>query len=138
MSRVDTCVHDDRSAAYEGARLMIAKLLWASYPDRRFVQRMGLTVPEAIESKLAERKYSLIDEVASEVPDDFVSRMSWAGTPAMVAERVASIISETEVREIGFWILPARGQSLRTAIETVATKVIPMVRELLNQDRGSN
>ncbi len=138
MSRVDTCVHDDPSAAYEGARLMIAKLLWASYPDRRFVHRMGLTIPEAIESKLAERKYALIEEVASQVPDDFVSRMSWSGTPAMVAERVASIVSATAVREIGFWILPAPGQSLPTAIDTVATQVIPMVRTLLSQDSGRN
>jgi len=138
MSRVDTCVHEDQMAAYKGARLMIAKLLWASYPDRRFVQRMGLTVPEAIESKLAERKYELIEEVAGEVPDDFVSQMSWSGTPEIVAERVASIVSATEVREIGFWILPAPGQSLQTAINTVATMVIPRVRTLLNQDRGRN
>lgn len=138
MSRVDTCVHEDPVAAFNGARLMIAKLLWASYPDRRFVQRLGLTVPEAIESKLAERKYALIEEVAGEVPDDFVSQMSWSGTPEMVAERVASIVSATEIQEIGFWILPAPGQSLQTAVNTVATKVIPKVRSLLNPDRGRN
>lgn len=138
MSRVDTCVHDDRSAAYDGARLMIAKLLWASYPDRRFVQRMGLTVPEAIEAKLAERDYALIEEVAGDVPDVFVSRLSWTGTPEMVAERVASIVSATGLREIGFWILPALGQSLQTAVEIVATKVVPMVRSLLNTGRERN
>ncbi len=138
MSRVDTCVHDDQAEAFNGARQMIAKLLWASYPDRRFVQRLGLTVPDAIESKLAERKYALIEEVANDIPDEFVLRMSWSGTPDMVAERVASILSATEVGEIGFWILPARGQSLQTAISTVASKVIPRVRTLLNQYRGRN
>ena len=136
MSRVDTCVHDDWSAAYDGARVMIAKLLWASYPDRQFVQRMGLTVPETIEAKLAERNYALIEEVAGMVPDNFVARFSWSGTPEMIAERVASIISNTEVREIGFWILLAPGQSLQTAVNTVATKVIPRVRTLLSTVRG--
>ncbi len=135
MSRVDTCVHEDQGAAFDGARLMIAKLLWASYPDRHFVQKMGLTVPEAIESKLAERKYALIEEVASLVPDEFVSRMSWSGTPEMVAEKVASILTATDVREIGFWILPAPGQTLKTAIDTVALKVIPLVSKLLDQAR---
>jgi len=134
MSRVDTCVHDDLSAAYDGARHMIAKLLWASFPDRRFMQRMGLRVPEVIESKLAQRKYALIEEVASLVPDEFVQKLSWSGTPDMVAERVASIISTTLVREIGFWILLAPGQSLDTAVDTVATKVIPRVKSLLTKD----
>jgi 5,10-methylenetetrahydromethanopterin reductase len=136
MSRVDTCVHEDQSAAYNGARLMVAKLLWASYPDRRFLQRIGLTVPEVIESKLAQRNYALIEEVACEVPDEFVARLSWAGTPEMVAERVASIVLNTEVREIGFWILQAPGQSLQTAVDIVATQVIPKVRMLLNTGRG--
>jgi alkanesulfonate monooxygenase SsuD/methylene tetrahydromethanopterin reductase-like flavin-dependent oxidoreductase (luciferase family) len=134
MSRVDTCVHDNLSAAYDGARHMIAKLLWASFPDRRFMQRMGLRVPEVIESKLAQRKYALIEEVASLVPDEFVQQLSWSGTPEMVAERVASIISTTPVREIGFWILLAPGQSLDTAVDTVATKVIPRVKSLLTKD----
>jgi 5,10-methylenetetrahydromethanopterin reductase len=135
MARVDTCVHDNPSEAYDGARLMIAKLLWASYPDRRFLQRMGLEVPEPIEARLAERDYEVIKGVASEVPDDFVSRLSWSGTPETVAERVASVIAATRVREIGFWILPAPGQSLQTAVETVATKVIPGVRSLLDKTR---
>lgn len=131
MSRVDTCVHDDPSTAYDGARHMIAKLLWASFPDRRFVQRMGLRIPEAIESKLAQRKYALIEEVADQVPDEFVERLSWSGTPEMVAERVASIASATPVREIGFWILPASGQSLQSAVNTITTDVIPKVKSLL-------
>jgi alkanesulfonate monooxygenase SsuD/methylene tetrahydromethanopterin reductase-like flavin-dependent oxidoreductase (luciferase family) len=135
MSRVDTCVHANISAAYDGARLMIAKLLWASYPDRQFVHRMGLAVPKAIELKLAERNYALIEDVAKEVPDDFVSRLSWSGTPESVAERVASILSTTDVREIGFWILLAPGQSLQAAVDLVATNVIPRVKSLLNLGR---
>lgn len=131
MSRVDTCVHENPSQAYEGARLMIAKLLWASYPDRRFVQRMGLTVPESLEEKFAKRDYALIEEMADEVPDEFVSRLSWTGTPEAVAERVASIVAATRVGEIGFWVLPAVGQSLQVAVETVAKEVVPRVRSLL-------
>lgn len=136
MSRVDTCVHEDQVSAYDGARHMIAKLLWASYPDRRFVQRMGLTVPEEVESKLALRKYALIEEVASRIPDEFVLRFSWSGTPEMIAERVASIISTTEVREIGFWILPAHDQTLQTAVDLVSGTVIPKVRSLLKLASG--
>ncbi len=131
MSRVDTCVHADPAQAYEGARGMIAKLLWASYPDRRFVERMGLTVPESIEARLAKRDYRLIDEVAGEVPDEFVARLSWSGTPEAVAERVASVVAATRVREVGFWILPAVGQSLQAAVQTVASEVVPRVRSML-------
>ncbi len=131
MARVDTCVHDNPSQAYKGARLMIAKLLWASYPDRQFLHRMGLHVPEPIEAKLAGRNYEIIEEVAGELPDVLVSRLSWSGTPEAVAERVASVVTATGVREIGFWILPAPGQSLQTAVEIVATEVIPSVRSRL-------
>jgi 5,10-methylenetetrahydromethanopterin reductase len=132
MARVDTCVHEDPSKAYDGVRPMIAKLLWASYPDRRFVERMGLTVPEPIEARFAERDYAVIEQVAGDVPDEFAQRLSWSGAPETVAERVATIVEETGVREIGFWILPAPNQPLKTAIETVAGDVIPRVKSLLN------
>jgi 5,10-methylenetetrahydromethanopterin reductase len=134
MARVDTCVHPNPSKAYDGVKPMVAKLLWASYPDRRFVERLGLIVPEQVEMELAKRDYAIIEEVADQLPDEFALKLSWSGTPEMVADRIASIIIETGVTEIGFWILPAPDQSLQTAVETVATDVIPMIHAHLEAE----
>jgi 5,10-methylenetetrahydromethanopterin reductase len=128
MSRVDTCVHPDARAAYAGARGMLARALWSSYPDRNFVHRANLEVPEEIESLIARRDYSLVPQAARQLPDEFVERLTWAGTPSMVAERVAQIALETGIREFGFWVLLAEGQSREEAMRLVAEEVIPRVK----------
>ena len=65
MSRVDTCVHADKLTAYAGTRMMIARFLWTSYPDRNFVRHAGLEVPAEAEAIIARRDYSLITRVAN-------------------------------------------------------------------------
>jgi hypothetical protein len=46
----------------------------------------------------------------------------------MVAERVAQIALETGIREFGFWVLLAEGQSREEAMRLVAEEVIPQVQ----------
>jgi 5,10-methylenetetrahydromethanopterin reductase len=129
MTRVDTCVHADRAAAFAGSRLMVAKLLWTSYPDRGFIARAGLEVPPVLEAVIARRDYDALREAADAVPDELVAALCWAGTPEDVGERVAAILQRTGIAEVGFWVLRAPGQTLGDAMRLVAERVIPIVRE---------
>lgn len=128
MSRVDTCVHADAEAALAGSRLMVAKLLWTSYPDRGFVERAGAEVPAELEEVIALRDYDAVHRVAHLVPDELVAAFCWAGTPAQVAERVAAVVQRTGITEIGFWVLRAPEQSLVEGMRLIATEVVPEVR----------
>lgn len=128
MSRVDTCVHEDYRKAYDGTRIMIARFLWSSYPDRNFVHRAGLQVPEDIEELIAERDYSLVPRAAELIPDEFVKAFCWAGSPEMVAEQVITIARETGIREFGFWALLAPGQTREESVRLIANAVLPRIR----------
>jgi 5,10-methylenetetrahydromethanopterin reductase len=127
MSRVDTCVHDDPVVAREGCRAMVAKLLWASYPDRRFVEQAGLSVPPDLESVIATRDYDALERISGLVPDELIDRFCWAGTPTQVGARVRGVLDATPVREVGFWILAAPGQTLSEAVTRVMTEVVPRI-----------
>jgi 5,10-methylenetetrahydromethanopterin reductase len=129
MARVDTCVHEDPEVALEGSRSMVAKLLWASYPDRLFVERVGLRVPDEIEEVMATRDYDALHEVADKIPESFVEKFCWAGSPDDVARRVADVMKENHIREVGFWVLRAGEQSLFDAVEMVSSDVMPRIRE---------
>lgn len=130
MVRVDTCVHEDEAVAYDTSRQMLAKLLWLSYPDRKFVERAGLEVPDAVERVLAERDYDRIPEAAPMIPDELVAAFCWAGRPEAVGERVRQIITETGVGEVGFWLLPTPDQRLEDAVRVLARDVLPAVVDL--------
>jgi 5,10-methylenetetrahydromethanopterin reductase len=131
MSRVDTCVHQDYALAYDGVRIMIARFLWSSYPDRNFVRREGLEVPPEIEALMAKRDYDLVPQAARLIPDDFVRAFCWAGTPDMVAERVVAIARKCGVREFGLWLLLAPGQTREEAMRLAGEEVVPRVRAAL-------
>lgn len=133
MVRVDTCIHQDEATAYDTSRLMLAKLLWLSYPDRRFVKRAGLQVPEAVETILAERDYDRIPEAAPLIPDELVAAFSWSGHPHSVAERVADVVTRTEADEVGFWLLTTPDQTLEDAVRALAADVLPAVADAAPQ-----
>lgn len=129
MSRVDTCVHEDYRKAYDGTRIMIARFLWSSYPDRNFVHRAGLEVPDDIEALIAQRDYGLVPDAAELIPDEFVRAFCWAGSPDMVADQVITIARETGIREFGFWALLASGQTREESVRLIANKVLPRIRD---------
>jgi 5,10-methylenetetrahydromethanopterin reductase len=137
MARVDTCVHPDRDQAFAGSRLMVARLLWSSYPDRNFVTRLGLKVPASIEKVIALRDYDAMRDVQEQIPDEFVSEFCWSGTPDEVAERVRGIARDTGIREFGFWVLRAPGQSLEDAATLVANDVVSAVRSAVGRADGT-
>jgi 5,10-methylenetetrahydromethanopterin reductase len=134
MSRVDTCVHAEAAKAFDGTRVMIARFLWVSYPDRNFVRRAGLQVPPEIEALIAQRDYGLVPEAAAMIPDAFVRAFCWAGTPDMIVERITDIARQTGLREFGFWLLLAPEQTREQALSLLAEKVLPPLRAALARE----
>ncbi|MFQ5850215.1 MAG: LLM class flavin-dependent oxidoreductase [Candidatus Binatia bacterium] len=128
MSRVDCCVDPDQHRAREGVKLMIAFLLWSSYPDRSFVAQVGLKVPDELEALIARREYELMDKAGHLVPEDFVDAFAWAGTPEEVARKIGSVVN-LGIRRVGCWVLPPPGGDLESVVKLLAEKVIPRVRE---------
>ncbi len=128
MSRVDTCVHHDPEVAYAGTRMMLARVLWVSYPDRNFVRRAGLEVPPDVEALIAQRDLKHLPAIVEGLPDTFVDAFSWAGTPELVAGRVAAIAQATGISEFGFWLLLAEGQTREEAVRLLAEEVLPRLR----------
>jgi len=77
----------------------------------------------------------LMDGVAERLPDSFVEAFSWAGSPEMVADRVINIARASGVREFGFWLLLAPGQSREDAVRLLGEEVVPRVRAALDESR---
>jgi alkanesulfonate monooxygenase SsuD/methylene tetrahydromethanopterin reductase-like flavin-dependent oxidoreductase (luciferase family) len=90
--RVDVSVADDTAVARGAVRAFVAGVLSASYPDRGFVERAGLTVPDDLEEICRTKDLRLAWASAELVPDELVDAFTWAGTPAEVAGRVAAAI----------------------------------------------
>ncbi|WP_099042116.1 LLM class flavin-dependent oxidoreductase [Mycobacterium neglectum] len=134
MVRVDTCVHDDPALAREGCRLMIAKLLWMSYPDRRFVTDAGLEVSDELERVIATRDYDALEAVPHLVSDEMVEAFCWAGTPEQLIDRVSAATEAGGVTDVGFWLLRAPGQTLMEA-HTLMSRTLPGLRQRLDMER---
>ncbi len=129
ISRVDTCILPDRQAARDAVKQMIAFLLWLSYPDRDFVNQVGLRVPEALEAVIARRDYDAMYGAAHLVPEEFVDAFAWAGTPADVAEQIARVV-RLGVRAVGCWLLVPPGHDIEPSVRALAEQVRPRVAAL--------
>ena len=127
MARVDTCVHEDPVQARDGCRLMIAKLLWMSYPDRRFVTDADLQVPDELERIIATRDYDALEAVAHLVPDEMVEAFCWAGSPEQLVDRATAATESGGLSDIGFWLLRAPGQTLMEA-HALLSRTLPALR----------
>ncbi len=128
MSRVDCCVDLDRTRAREGVKLMIAFLLWSSFPNLDFVSRVGLKVPDELEALIARRDYELMYKTGPLVPEDFVDAFAWAGTPQEVARQIGSV-ADLGIRRVGCWVLPPPRGDLESVVRLLAQEVIPKVRD---------
>ncbi len=121
ISRVDACISHDRRAAYDAVRPMVGVFLWTSYPDREFVRQVGLEVPAELEALIAKRDYNLMAPNAHLIPDEFVDKFCWAGTPDEVAARVAEVV-RMGIHHITFLPhAPAGGDILETMREFAQT-----------------
>ncbi|MAU08361.1 MAG: hypothetical protein CL607_00950 [Anaerolineaceae bacterium] len=130
ISRVDACIHEDRQLAYEAVKPMVGVFLWTSYPDREFVNRVGLEVPDDLEKIIAKRDYNLMHENTHLIPDSFVDKFCWAGTAEEVAEKVARVV-EMGINRITFLPHPPEGGDVNGTIEAFAQVVRPHIENRL-------
>lgn len=130
ISRVDACIASDQRAAIEAVKPMVGVFLWTSYPDRRFVHRVGLEVPTELEAIIAKRDYNLMASNAHLIPDVFVEKFCWAGTAEDVALKVAKVVS-MGIDQITFLPHPPLGGSTQETIRAFAKIVKPMVEEMV-------
>ncbi|MCP4327958.1 MAG: LLM class flavin-dependent oxidoreductase [Alphaproteobacteria bacterium] len=129
ISRIDTCINADRRMAYEVVKPSIGIILWASYPDRKFVHRVGLEVPAALEALIAKRDYNLMEENAHLIPDAFVDKYCWAGTVEDVARKIAAVMGEG-VRDLTIMPLAGHGDSRIDVARAFVEDVVPMAGEI--------
>lgn len=130
ISRVDACIHPDRQMAIEAVKPMVGVFLWTSYPDRTFVELVGLEVPPELEAIIAKRDYNLMRENTHLIPDSFVDKFCWAGTAEDVAEKVAAVAA-MGIHDITFLAHAPEGGSTRETMTAFAHTVKPMVEERL-------
>jgi 5,10-methylenetetrahydromethanopterin reductase len=129
-SRVDACVWPDGGTARDAVKPMIAGFLMASYPDRRFVEQMGLAVPEELEAVVSQKNEARTAAAWRLVPDDFVDAFTWAGTPDEVARRVAAIV-DLGITRICYLPQPPPGQGVEPIMRAWIEEVVPRVRRLV-------
>lgn len=130
ISRVDACISRDRRAAYDAVKPMVGVFLWTSYPDREFVHRVGLEVPDKLEEIIAERDYNLMAPNAHLIPDEFVDKFCWAGTPEEVADQVAEVV-RMGIPNITFLPHPPQGGTIHETVREFAQTVKPMVEGMV-------
>lgn len=129
-SRVDACIDADRQAAYAAVKPMIGVSLWTSYPNRDFVHRVGLEVPAELEAIIAKRDYNLMAPNAHLIPDEFVDKFCWAGTPEDVAEKVAAVV-DMGIQNVTMLPHPPDGGATATTMRAFARDVKPRIEALL-------
>lgn len=132
ISRVDACIHEDRRTAIDAVKPMIGVFLWTSYPDRTFVHRAGLEIPEELEAIIAKRDYNLMAPNSHLIPDSFAQKFCWAGTPREVAEQVARVV-DMGIHDITFLPHPPKGGTTLGTIRDFAEKVKPMIEAMLRR-----
>jgi 5,10-methylenetetrahydromethanopterin reductase len=92
ISRIDTAIDDlDPRRAHDAVAPMVARLLTTSYPDRGFVDVLGLSIPEELEAVLRKKDRDLAARSGRLVPDELVDAYTWWGSAEQVAERVQAV-----------------------------------------------
>jgi 5,10-methylenetetrahydromethanopterin reductase len=132
ISRVDACISQDRRKAIDAVKPMVGVFLWTSYPDRKFVERVGLQVPEELEAIIAERDYNLMAPNAHLIPDAFVEKFCWAGTPQEVAQKVGQV-ARMGIENITFLPHAPAGGTIHETVREFAQTVKPMAEEMVQE-----
>lgn len=132
ISRVDACISQDRRKAYDAVKPMVGVFLWTSYPDRTFVNKVGLEIPPELEEIIAKRDYNLMAPNAHLIPDEFVDKFCWAGTPEEVAQKVAKV-AKMGIHNITFLPHPPAGGDIKETVREFAQTVKPIVDDAISK-----
>jgi 5,10-methylenetetrahydromethanopterin reductase len=130
ISRVDACISENRQAAIDAVKPMVGVFLWTSYPDREFVHKVGLKVPDEVEQIIAKRDYNLMVANAHLIPNEFVDKFCWAGTREEVAEKVGEVV-KLGIPNITILPHPPEGGTVHETVHEFASYVKPRVQELV-------
>ena len=131
--RVDVVVNDDRSIARDALRPFVADVLSASYPDRGFIERAGIELPEELEAVSRTKDLRLAWASGHLVPDEVVDTLTWAGTPNDVAGHIAAAIDEG-AQNVTVVFHRSAGTTA-TQLRAFAKSVIPRVNALFSADQ---
>src|SRR5919206_2555664 len=107
---------------------MIASSLMNSYPDRRFVEQVGLELTPELEQMCRAKNEAEAFASGHLVPDAFVREFAWAGTPEQIADQIAPIV-ELGIRDILVMPHPL-DRDPRPVVRAFATQVIPRLHAL--------
>ncbi len=124
--RVDACVGEDVQAARAAVKPIIAGSLGSSYPDRAFVEAVGLTVPAELEAIIREGDEERIWAAAGLVPDEFVEHFAWAGTAEKIAAQVVQMV---QMGIMNITILPNPPEAVTPTLHAFAKEVISRVQQ---------
>jgi 5,10-methylenetetrahydromethanopterin reductase len=128
-ARVDVAVAADRDAARDTLRSFVAGVLSASYPDRGFVRRAGLELPEELEEVCRTKDLRLAWSSSRLVPDDAVDAFTWAGPADYVAARVAAAV-DAGADNVTV-VFHSGGGAFADQLQAFAHEIVPRVDALL-------
>ena len=133
--RVDLALDADPAVARSHVKPMIASSLMNSYPDRRFVEQLGLELTPELDAMCRHKNEAEAFGSGHLVPDAFVREFAWAGTPEEVAEQIAPIV-ELGIRDILVMPHPL-DRDPGPVVRAFATEVIPRLNALFGAAPGA-
>jgi 5,10-methylenetetrahydromethanopterin reductase len=128
-ARVDVAVDDDEERAMAAVKPIIAMMVMASYPKTDFLDHVGLSLTPELEEMCRRRDEALALASGQLVPDSYVEKYAWVGSPARVALGIAAAVRS------GFQNIVLLPQPLDAdpaeAIQRIAKDVLPLVEQEL-------
>ena len=94
---------------------MVARMMTTSYPDRSFVEAVGLAIPAELEEVLRQKDRDLAARSGHLVPDELVDAFTWWGSAEQVAERVRAVAA-LGIDDVTVLFHPPHGQPPDPAI----------------------
>lgn len=134
--RLDVSVSHDREAALFQAKVRLGRLLWAQYPDIRYLETHGLALPAELDRRLREagpfqRTHDLrvFRPFADAIPDNLVYPISLAGTPEKVVGQARGLL-EGGAEQIMAYLLVPEGETIESVMKLYANEVWPELEDI--------
>lgn len=132
--RLDASVSHDRKAALVAAKVRLARYLWAQYPNIRYLETHGLSLPVELDSRLRKagpfpggHDASHFEPFADAIPDELVYPIALAGTPSEMVDQARRII-EAGAEEIMVYLLVPEGETIESVVRLYGEEVIGVLR----------
>ncbi len=124
--RFEACISDDQAEAEAVMRRRVAARVAASYGHWDYLERLGITLPQAFIDIAAQGDLRRAADAADLLPAAAVDRMVLAGDPARVAEQLASALRPGISRVIVRPHAP-QGRAVSDVLRRFVSEVVPRV-----------